>query len=226
MILAAVAFTLALSPRTINWSGRTWTVRNQATKSGPGPNWWSDSEGNVSVDASGALHLKVRKIGGEWKCSEIYLNQSLGYGTYKWTVTSPSSVIPQNGVLGLFTWSNSPEYANREIDIEISRWDAPKAANSQFTVQPYQPVGRYVRFEMPETEKNGVHVFTWKPSQIDFFTTNKSGKQFAEWHFAGSDRPVPGDEVVHINLWLNQGKPPTTGKAFEVVISKFEFTPL
>ena len=36
---------------------------------------------NAWTDASGALHMQIKKKSGSWSCAEIFLNRSLGYGT-------------------------------------------------------------------------------------------------------------------------------------------------
>jgi hypothetical protein len=37
--------------------------------------------------------------------------------------------------------------------------------------------------------------------------------------------PHPGDERVHLNLWLDAGRPPTDAQPPEVVVRDFTFTP-
>ena len=36
---------------------------------------------NAWTDASGALHVQIKKKSGRWSCAEILLNRSLGYDT-------------------------------------------------------------------------------------------------------------------------------------------------
>lgn len=213
-----------LVPRTIEFSGYTWSVKGGPQLMGPGPNRWSDAPESVWVGEDGALHLKIRQEGDHWVCSEVYLSRSLGYGEYRFDVRSPSAAVPPNAVLGLFTWSNTDEEAHREIDVEVTRWGDRNAANGQFVVQPYDKPGHMVRFEIDESQGNVMHRFTWKPDRVDFLTRLASGRHVSEWTFPG---PIfaPKDEAVHINLWLYEGKPPSTGKDVEVIIEKFTFTP-
>jgi hypothetical protein len=56
-------------------------------------------------------------------------------------------------------------------------------------------------------------------------TVSATGAAPATWTYTGPDIPVPGDEVVHMNLWLNGGKAPASRKAVEVVVTSFVFTP-
>jgi hypothetical protein len=125
------------APRTIQFSGHDWWVKSSDTPVGPGPNWFSDSNDNVRVDESGRLHMKITWNGDYWKCAEIVSKESFGYGTYSFTLESDPATLNKNIVLGLFTWSDQPEYAHREIDIEFSRWEKPDNNNAQFVIQPW-----------------------------------------------------------------------------------------
>ncbi|MFZ4508551.1 MAG: hypothetical protein ACOYON_12725 [Fimbriimonas sp.] len=216
---------LATAPRTIEFSGYKWQVKAGTSQMGPGPNWWSDDAKSVWVDAKGALHMTVRNINGRWHSTEVYLEKSLGYGTYRFEVASPANAVPNNVVLGLFTWSNPDEDNHREIDFEISRWGDPKAANAQFVVQPYDRPGQMVRFEIDPASPS-VHEFVWKPGSVAFTCSRPDGRQFATWSLAGAMIPKSVDEAVHINLWQFEGKVPSTGKPVEVVIKRFHFKPL
>ena len=64
-------FSLNLNARTVSFAGCEWTVKT-GDNIGPGPNDWSDDTGNVWIDGIGRLHLKIRKEGNNWYCSEIY----------------------------------------------------------------------------------------------------------------------------------------------------------
>src|SRR5215475_12878936 len=111
LVLLLFMTSVTKSPaRNINWSGYSWNVRETAGASqGPGPNIFSNSTDNVFVDASGDLHLKIRKgANGEWLASEIDCTQSLTYGTYEWEVSSRYDQLATNAVAGFFTYI-SPE---------------------------------------------------------------------------------------------------------------------
>jgi hypothetical protein len=38
--------------------------------------------------------------------------------------------------------------------------------------------------------------------------------------------PETADETVHMNLWLDAGRPPSDGLPVEIVIRQFSFSPL
>lgn len=213
--------------RTIDFAGHTWNVKSSdGDLAGPGPNLFSDSENNVWVDDNGALHLKITQQDGLWYCAEVYLDESLGYGKYAWKLKSAIDDLDPNVTLGLFTWSDKPRYAHREIDIEFGRWgNASDNTNAQFVVQPSDDDGHLQRWTVPAGTKKTVDQFDWTADKIKF--KGKSGDTVLDsWTFNNAaDIPVPGDEVPHINLWLYQGQPPGNGKSVEVVIKAFTFTP-
>lgn len=211
------------APRTISFSGETWTVKASNGRVGPGPNYFSASTNNVWVDAQGRLHLRIAKSRGKWWNAEVIGMRSLGHGTYTWTLDSPVDALDPNAVLGLFTWSNASDYANRELDIEFSRWSNPfAAANAQFVVQPYDAPGHLQPFVQPAAASSA-HGFTWGPGTVAF--TSSTGS-VPTWTYTGADVPPAGDETPRMNLWLFRGAAPTDGKPVEVVIRSFTFTPL
>ena len=204
-------------PDRITWNGLSWQVKTSRAAVGPGPNVFSKA--NVSVDAAGRLHLRIARVGDRWTAAEIIGPQSYGYGTYTFTLASDVSALDPNVVLGLFTWSDKPQQAHREIDIEFARWgSAADPTNAQFVVQPHDAGGHLYRFEQPAGAPS-VHSFTWTAGRVSF----RSGA--ASFTYSGADVPKPGDERVRLNLWLFEGRPPTDGQAVEVVVESFAFTP-
>ncbi len=234
---AAVAHIARSRPagREIEFSGYRWWVKEtHESKAGPGPNWFSGSTDNVRVDDQGRLHLRITRVGDQWHCAEIVSLRSFGYGTYRVYVDTPAEVVDLNAILGLFTWSDSPEYTHREIDVEISKWSDPEDSdNAQFVVQPWTTPGNLERYKVPEDEPNTTHCFEWKPKRIRFvsygnhYVDDRTGnKKCDSWSFSGSSVPQAGDENFRMNLWLNEGRAPSDGEGMEVVISRFEFIPL
>ena len=60
----------------LKFSGYDWSVRIIDSDKG-GMNNLYDAE-NAWTDASGALHMQIKKKSDKWSCSEIFLNRSLG----------------------------------------------------------------------------------------------------------------------------------------------------
>jgi len=220
------------SPRHLQFSGYDWSVKSSTRRVGPGPNYFSDSNDNVAVDAQGRLHLLITQRDGQWYCAEVVSTRSFGYGTYRFHLETNPDRLDAQVVLGMFTWSNDPAYNHREIDIEVSRWGKANNKNAQFVVQPYTRAENIVRFQLPSGLASSTHLFTWKPDTVLFQSERDSSAKAAEpnslvnQHEFTEGIPQSGDENARINLWLFTGRPPTNGKEVEVIIAKFEFIPL
>jgi len=211
-------------PTSIVWSGHTWQVKSSQSKVGPGPNFFSASAENVSVDAQGRLHLRITYRNGRWNCAEIISNESFGYGTYSFDVASPIDGLDPSVVLGLFTWSDKAAYNHREIDIEFGRWgNASDTTNAQYVVQPYDLAGHLRRWTLPVGATPSTHDFVWRSSRVDF--ASFANGWTTTWSFAGAGVPRAGGENARLNLWLYGGVPPTNGQDVEVIVSGFVFAP-
>lgn len=217
-------------PKTIQFSGYTWTVR--AGSGGPGPNTWVDA--NAWVDVAGYLHLKLTNEGNGWSCAEVTTTTRLGFGTYQFELNGPIDQLDQNVVLGLFNYPPAdvgPDGTN-EIDIEFARWGDAANPNGNYTVWPAQvgpPTSQTFEFNLNNDETT--QRFHWTPRSIAFQSlhghTNGNTNEFASWVYQPPtvevipQNPMP----VHLNLWLFQGNAPTNGQEVEIIISRFTFTP-
>jgi len=237
----------------LKFAGRKWTVKESPTPVGPGPNRFSADPKDVWVDKHG-LHLTIHKKGEHWYSTEVILDENLGYGTYLFQTNSRQDLLDDNAVFGAFTWDphdddeRIPEYPNREIDFEDSRWGDPAAENSQIVVQPGQVPGNHFRFNLPDLSEEAAltRYFTWSPGKVEFRSLH--GKYMPEdfpdsavFHrhtYVESEQtknilPQPGRENFRFNLWLYEPDPsdkkprePQEGKPVEVVISDFVYLPL
>jgi hypothetical protein len=218
--------------RGLQFAGYTWHVREARDLQGPGPNYFSDSPDGVWLDDAGSLHLRVAPgDDGRWYGVEIISSTSLGYGTYQFTVDSRLDDLDPNVVLGMFTWSDDPAENHRELDIEFAHFGKPTAPIGRYTVQPYTVYSNVFLFAQPDTMAS-THSFHWDPSGVTFQSwSDASGgpagntTSFAQHVFDGPP-PTPGDERVHLNLWLDAGKAPVDGQPVEIVVRNFAFTPL
>jgi hypothetical protein len=245
MVCSADVSNFALG-KELEFAGRKWIVKESATPVGPGPNRFSANPDDIWVDDSG-LHLTIHKHGDHWYSTEVILNESLGYGTYLFQTMSRQDLLDENAVFGAFTWDDYgddkrlPDYPNREIDFEDSRWGDPKAVNSQIVVQPGFVKGNHFRFELPDLSEDHAltRYFTWSPREVDFRSIHGRHRPddcpdsavFHRYHYvenaaAKNILPRPGRENFRFNLWLYEKSEPKNGKPVEVVISDFEFTPL
>jgi hypothetical protein len=212
-------------PDKVTWNGASWQVKSSTAAVGPGPNYFSKS--NVSVDASGFLHLTIQQdASNRWTTAEVIGPTSYGYGTYSFTVATRLDQFDPNVVLGLFTWSDRALYANRELDVEVAKWgNAADPTNAQFVVQPYDKAGHLVRYATGSTVRT-LQRFEWRAGKVTFTSIRlDTGATVASSTYTGSDVPKPGDERVRLNLWLFGGAAPTNGLPTEVVVESFAFAP-
>jgi len=228
--LASVTIVREPVSRTIRFSGYDWYVKAGKNRLGPGPNYFSSEPKNVWVDNRGRLHLRIVSRGGRWYCSEVSTANVLGYGTYTFTLASRVDQLDKNVVLGLFTWDDtSSEHANREIDIEFSRWGEDVAQNAQYVVQPWDTEGNRLRFDLALSSVFSTHSFKWSAHNV-LFSSHQGhpptlGDEIEAWSYAGADVPPEGLGDARINLWLTGGTPPSDGQSVEIVVESFSFTP-
>lgn len=219
-------------PVSVNFSGYTWGIKmtgnSQSDQFDPGPNFWSNDPSVVNAAADG-LHLKISEINGMWQCGEVYLTQSLGYGTYTVHISSPLDRLDQNTVAApLFLYAGT----NQEVDNEYSGAGGLIAApnNAQFVVQPYTVPGNSVQYVQPVIAQFTSQI-EWMPDHVTFTAWNgwsatpSETNIIYEWRYTGSPMPPPGPERVHINLWLLNGNSPVSGVGDEMVINSFIFQP-
>ncbi len=201
---------------------------------GPGPNAWDRR--NVWVDTDGYLHLKLafRELG--WTAAEVFMDQRLGFGTYRFKVLGDLDALDDNVVLGLFNYTVpdvGPDSTN-EIDIEFATWGGLQPQHGNYTVWPAVS-GKSQTSHAFDASANGsasTHAFTWTSTQVAYTShtglTGTSGDPYAQWTYAPSDysdripqNPLP----MHMNLWAFKGWSPKNGQEAEVVITEFSFTP-
>jgi len=217
----------------IRFSGFDWTVKiHEDNQWGPGPNYFSGDSNDITLDSNGYLHMKIVNRNGKWMSTEVVSDANLGYGRYIFTIDGDFEDIPENIVLGLFTWDNHTfeAEANSEVDIEISKWGNK---NDDWTLQyGVQPINfgtlhpeRMHRPKYTLGQLKGVttHAFTWTSSKITWESfegdSYGQGRQIGSWTFDtnnparvksenGKDSrpviiPAPGQNTnARINLWI------------------------
>jgi hypothetical protein len=242
---AAIATTsLERYPASLSFAGRSWAVKGTYGAAGPGANYFSASSSDVWSDSAG-LHLTVNQHDGHSWATEVILPQHLGYGTYAVTTRYNINGLAANLTFGAFTWdpfgrdNRIAAWPYREIDFEDSRWgNANDPNNSQSVVQPFS-INAPHRFAVPDGVVTLTRLLTWRPGSVRFVTVmgvHPSGDYLPQdvvddWTFvedssAGKIVPIPGTEMFHFNLWLNQGTAPDDGHSAEVVITDFSFVPV
>ncbi len=97
----------------------------------------------------GRLHLRITKGSDGWRCAEVRLEDSLGYGTYSFTVENSRRLEPA-AVIGMYTFDDTAPRQNfREMNIEMSQWGEPVNKNAQFAIQPFYVPANVVRSPRP-----------------------------------------------------------------------------
>jgi hypothetical protein len=217
-------------PVSLSFSGYTWGIKVTGNSPGdqfdPGPNFWSNNTSVVNVGSDG-LHLKTTQIDGLWQCGEVFLTKSLGYGTYTVQASSRLNYLDQNTVAApLFIYA-AP---NQELDNEYSGVGGLVSYpyNAQFVTQPVTVPGNIVRYAQPSLVQFTSQI-QWSAAQVTFSAWNgwssapAAGSIISQWIYQGSSIPPAGQERVHINLWLLNGKAPVNGFGDEVIINSFTF---
>lgn len=179
----------------VYFSGYTWDVKHATFQMGPGPNFFSRRYEDVFVDHNGYLHMRISNQNGIWFASEVITREVLGYGTYIFTLQADLVNIPENTVVGLFTWSNESFFAqaNSEVDIEFAKWGDPEAGTLHYSVQPVN-FGPYYpeRSHEAEVDNNALvgvstHLFHWTDTLITWKSyagdVVDDSKEIASWSF-------------------------------------------
>ncbi len=219
----------------LTFSGREWTIKYGNNTQGPGGNYFTDNNDDVFIDANGYLHLSISEKEGIWRCTEVVSNDTMGYGTYIWTIEGNPVNIDRNVVLGLFTWNpySFKTQANSEVDIEFAKWQNPDEEYTlQYGVQPIA-FGPYYpeRVFKPQEDNNNwigisTHSFTWTDTLITWESWQGAkygdGPPDASWSFDLSNParvkneggnssdpiiiPAPEDATnARMNFWLANG---------------------
>lgn len=217
----------------IKFSGRKWWVKIYEDRQwGPGPNYFSGNEEDITIDNKGHLHMKIVNRNGKWMSTEIVSEDVMGYGTYIFTIDGDIENIPENIVLGLFTWDDETfqTQANSEVDIEFSKWgNANDQRTLQYGVQPINfgtlhPEREYrPQYTLDKLIGTTTHAFTWTKDKIYWASyigdTYGQGELLAEWTFDQNNPgrvkeengrrsnpiviPAPGPNTnCRINFWI------------------------
>jgi len=216
----------AAVPQIVQFSGYDWKVRS--IKSNRGGASHAYEPGNVLIDSSGLMHLKITQAKDQWTCADVELTRSLAYGTYNFQVRDISHLEPA-ATLSLYTWGDdrSSDMDHHELDINISRRGDPKNDNAEYVVQPYYIASNVFRFNVPSGSMT--YSFDWEPESVSFQTwrgvSHSAATKPISGHTFVSSVPTSGGEVAHISLCpFGFSKVPLRHDA-EVVIERFQYLP-
>jgi hypothetical protein len=210
----------------LKFSGYDWGVRMIESDKGGTDNLY-DPE-NAWTDASGALHMQIKKKSGRWSCAEIFLNRSLGYGTYSVTVRDTSHLEPA-ATFSMFTFEDpASEQHFREMDVEVSGWgNAANKNNARYIIQPFYIPGNLFVFAAPSGTLT--YVLGWEPGHATFKTFRGSSAgaraQLVSEHEFTSGIPEPGKAIPRLIFYVVGSDKNPMQKPSEVVVEKFEYLP-
>ncbi len=203
--------TRVMYDRKIFFSGFEWLVKSSWSRTGPGPNFFSQSEKNVSVDKKGRLHLEVTRDGGRWLCAEVVSKEHFGYGRYEVLLGTNPAQLDDNLVLGIFTWNPLLIPHHNEIDIEFSNWGGRRIENGQYVIHTGIDQMEKKKFTMPEGPRSSLHVIIWKPGKLVFESYRGQRawpwRRIASWSYKGVMVPEPDSEELRLNLWITGPDP-------------------
>ena len=194
--------------RHLQFAGRTWGVKAAPVALGPGANIWSDAPDAVFVDAGGALHLRIAPRGDVWECAEVWTDERVATGRFRFHVATPLSSLDPNVIFSGFLFADGGE----EADIEWGRFGSVASDNLRFAVQPDQFQSTTIQVDGSTTQD-----IAWTPAGMEFALRAATGAPLLEWRAPG---PVPESNWMRLrfNLWLAGGQPPTDAMPFEVVV--------
>jgi len=210
----------------LKFSGYDWGVRMIESDKGGTDNLY-DPE-NAWTDASGALHMQIKKKAGRWSCAEIYLNRSLGYGTYSVTVRDTFHLEPA-ATFSMFTFEDAAsEQHFREMDVEVGgRRNAANKNNARYIIQPFYIPGNLFLFAAPSGTLT--YVLRWESGHAIFKTfrgrSAGAGAQLVSEHEFTSGIPVPGKAMPRLIFYVIASDKNPMQKPSEVVVEKFEYLP-
>jgi hypothetical protein len=208
---------------TIQFSRYAWSIRNVFSHRGGIDNDFDPK--NVRVDEKGRLHLQITGTPGNWKSAEIKLDQSLGYGTYRFSVAEVTPLEPAS-VLGIYTWDEDAINLNRrEMDIELGRWGEPAAKDVQFIIAPYYVPANVVRFDVPHGPL--IYSLRWSYGRAEFAveqpSLNLRSRILAHYTFTAGV-PSSGKEKLYIGLYRYSNRHPLM-HPMEVTVADFQYLP-
>lgn len=235
LLLAIHGSAFAAYRERIKFSGYDWYIREANEPEGPMDNLFAGLGQSVDMLPDGGLRLSVTYNSGSWYSAEIWTARSLGYGTYTFHIRTPLAYLHPDLVLGLFTYSGSVWYHNREIDIEFSSWGSDDASlGGQYVVQPYETDGNLKAFPAARFVGPSTQQFIWQKDRIEFASWMGYGDRpppgdsrlVSEWVFSDAKRIPRPSAPLHINLYLMDGRQPgNKNGSIVTIIDGFTFSP-
>ena len=137
----------------------------------------------------------------------------------------PPAFDPQ-ATLGLFTYDWNQVYSGAgEVDIEFARWGATRARDDvEYSVHPTDVDAAARNKRLRVGPPPYVCSFDWTPQMITFSVVDGTGAAHTFTDTRSLPHPPSDTTWPFINLWLNQGRPPVSGRPVTAVLESFSFT--
>lgn len=213
----------------LTFCGLDWKVKQSnplTEQTAPGGNYFYSD--NVSVDAEG-LHLKMVQREGIWTCAEVFTENSMPRGIYRFYLEGGSGTrldqLDAEIIFAPFFYSDG----TREIDIEFSNWSANTPyglGQFQYVVQPFGDTSlRRFQLNLDNSEDTSGKMtceINWQDDSITFKSwlghsaspPNEEAMLSEIWTYTDSFVPEPGDELrLHLNLYLKNNNNPDLDNA-------------
>lgn len=207
--------------RQFHWSGYTWQVR-LARKEKPGRNTWWDAKDNVRVRSDGTLRLAITHRGSVWRCVELATKRRLGYGRYRWVVSSSLGSVDPHTVLALFTDDSVHRSPYGEQIFEFATWADPSLLPG-WAVSWSRRVKSDESFALSPAAPYTVDI-TWRRTTTQLRMVDATGAVLYD-----RTRRVRSDGqfmLARMSYWLFRGPPESGLPPAPVILSDFTFTAL
>lgn len=219
LFLGILSFiTLTSYGKTIEFSGLTWEIRRDGRGS-PSQNYWRES--NVWTDKTGALHLKIRRVGGVWTCAELRTKEKFLYGEFSFEVIGELDKLDKNIVFGLFKYPDDGiNEGQGEIDIEFAKWGDENNPSGNFTLwKNEKEILEKKVFPVNLQGTYSEHLFLKTPQSVSFqsFHGHNRQNEIFSWKYFGKNLsrvPMP----IYLNFWLFRGQPPSNLQEAEIIV--------
>jgi hypothetical protein len=239
------------------FAGRNWLVRENPNQALPWSNYGNHPQ-DIWVDDNGFLHLNVaqrqRQFNSDsstvnvWNNAELATVESLGYGTYIFTLNT-GGAVDENLEIAFFTYNaeaDSVAYNQISISLNNPGVDSLSAYRLNYKVEPsmgnpereFRPMADPANWEGVST-----HSITWTDSLITYHSwggrNTTSITADASWLFDDSNPPVTteqGENVLipkpsdgtkaTISFALEElADAPASGTRQQIIIEDFQFLP-
>lgn len=197
---------------------------------------------HVSVDKDGNLVLKLNKVGDTWYGGEITIDSSLGFGDYSFEIRVKDGVLDANATLAFTILNVIDQYYEgmTQTGIRFSKYSEAEAPN-ELEYFLYATDKKFAEVQIPNTpfllsdvksyHKIGIYpnylYYVSKSGSLFYneFKAMKKGANITDFPDALTFSEATDNLKVIISLCLPDANETISGKAVEVIISNFKFSP-